>query len=77
MRLSIAHARQFLIHGLSDDTVPPAFSADYVSTKKKRTKHEKEDVHLLQIPGADHFDLIDPRSPAWKQVEDTVRQSIG
>ena len=77
MRLSIPHARQFLIHGLSDDTVPPAFSADYVSTKQKRTGSEKEDVHPLQITRADHFDLIDPRSAAWKQVEDTVRQSIG
>jgi acetyl esterase/lipase len=77
VRLSIPQARQCLIHGLSDDVVPPAFSADCVSTKRKRTGNEKEDVHLLQIPGAGHFDLIDPRSPAWKQVEDTIRQLIG
>jgi len=30
-------------------------------------------VQLLEIP-AFHFDLIDPRTPAWKQVEDTVLQ---
>jgi acetyl esterase/lipase len=77
MRLAIPHARQCLIHGAADDTVPVEFSREYVSTKHKRTGSEKEDVHLLQIPGADHFDLIDPRSPTWKQVEDTVRQLIG
>jgi len=33
---------------------------------------KKEDVHLLEIPEADHFDLIDPRTPAWKRIEQTV-----
>ena len=70
MQLSIPHARQWLIHGSADDTVPPEFSRDYVSTKKK----QKEDVHLIEIQGADHFDLIDPQSKAWAQVQRTVIQ---
>jgi acetyl esterase/lipase len=74
MQLSIPHAHQWLLHGSADDTVPPAFSRDYVSAKQKRVP--KEDVHLLEIAGADHFDLIDPRSAAWKQVEQTVLQSV-
>lgn len=65
-------AQQWLIHGQADDTVPPAFSRDYVAAKQKRLK--MEDVHLVDIPGADHIDLIDPRSAAWKQVEHTVLQ---
>ena len=69
MQLSILQARQWLIHGSTDDTVPPAFSRDYVDLKKKRSGKEKEDVHLLEIRGADHFDLIDPKSAAWPQVE--------
>jgi acetyl esterase/lipase len=74
MQLSIPQARQWLIHGSADDTVPPAFSRDYVSAKQRRAGKETEDAHLLEISGAGHFDLIDPRSKAWKQVEETVLQ---
>lgn len=73
MRLAIPNAKQWLIHGSADDTVPPAFSRDYVAGKLRRP--QKEDVHLVEIAGADHFDLIDPRSRAWKQVEEVVLQS--
>jgi acetyl esterase/lipase len=72
MQLAIPQARQWLIHGSADDVVPPAFSRDYVTAKQKRTGKKKEDVRLLEISAADHFDLIDPRTPAWKQVEHTV-----
>jgi acetyl esterase/lipase len=74
MQLSLPRARQWLIHGSADDTVPPAFSSDYVAAKQKRADREREDVHLLSISGADHFDLIDPKSAAWQQVEQTVFQ---
>jgi len=72
MHLSIANARQWLIHGESDDTVPPVFSRDYVARKRSA----KENVHLLEISGASHLDLIDPHSAAWKQVEQTVLASL-
>ena len=74
MELSIPQARQWLIHGSADDVVPADFSRDYVAAKQKRSGKEKEDVHLLEISGAGHFDVIDPRSAAWKQVEETVLQ---
>jgi acetyl esterase/lipase len=77
MKLSIAQARQRLIHGLSDDIVPAAFSRDYVAAKQIRAGKQKEDAQLLEIPGASHFDLIDPRTPAWKQVEQTILQLVG
>ena len=35
MELSIPHARQWLLHGKDDDTVPPEFSRDYATQKKK------------------------------------------
>jgi len=66
MQLAIPQARRWLIHGTADDTVPLAFSRDYVR------KHKSEDVHLLEIPAADHLDVIDPLSLAWKQVNETV-----
>jgi acetyl esterase/lipase len=74
--LSIPHARQWLIHGSNDDVVPPDFSREYVAAKQKWSGSQKEDVHLLEIVGADHFDLIDPRSAAWKQVQETVLQLL-
>lgn len=76
LQLSLPQARQWLIHGSADDVIPPEFSRDYVAAKQKRHAGEKEDAHLLEISGADHFDLIDPRSKAWEQVQKTVRELI-
>jgi len=61
-------AVQWLIHGTADDVVPAWLSRGYVEQKKKRG----EDVHLLEIPQAGHFDLIDPHSEAWPRVEATL-----
>jgi acetyl esterase/lipase len=77
MQLAIPNARQWLIHGAADDIVAPGFSRDYVNAKQKHGGREKEDVHLLEIPGGDHFDLIDPRTSAWKEVEQTVFRLLG
>jgi acetyl esterase/lipase len=76
MQLTIPNTRQWLIHGSVDDIVPIAFSRDYVTAKQKRTGRKKETVHLLEIAGAGHFDLIDPRTNDWKQVEQTVVQLL-
>lgn len=74
MELSIPKATaQWIIHGLADDVVPPNFSREYV--QKKRAKGE--DVHLLEIAEAGHFELIDPRSAAWSKVEGVVRHEAG
>ncbi|MGA9529079.1 MAG: alpha/beta hydrolase [Terriglobales bacterium] len=72
MQLSIPHATQVLIHGSADDIVRVDFSRDYVAAKHK----QKENVELCEISGAGHFDLIDPRSPAWKTVEQSVLQLL-
>jgi len=76
MQISIPHARQWLICGTKDADVPPEFSRDYVASKQKRSGAQKEDVHLLEIEGADHYDLIDPRAAAFKEVEQTVKKFI-
>lgn len=64
--------KQGIIHGSADDVVPVSFSRDYVEKKEKA----KENVRLLEIQGADHFDLIDPRSKAWTQVVAAVLDAI-
>ena len=72
MKLAIA-SRQRLVHGAKDDIVPPIFSRDYVSAKRKM----KEDARLVEIADAGHFDVVDPRSKAWKVVETTVMEAAG
>jgi acetyl esterase/lipase len=75
MQLPIPKVPQWLIHGSADETVPPAFSREYVSAKQ--TGASREDTHLLEIAGANHFDLIDPRSAAWNQVRDSILRLLG
>jgi acetyl esterase/lipase len=72
MRVAIS-ARQFLVHGLNDDVVPVAFSRDYVSAKQKM----KEDARLLVVAGAGHFEVVDPRAGAWREVERVVVEAVG
>jgi len=72
MKLAIA-AGQWLVHGKDDDIVPPEFSRDYVSAKQKM----KEDARLVAIAGAGHFEVVDPRSGAWRDVERAVVDAAG
>jgi acetyl esterase/lipase len=76
MQLSIPKARQWLIHGTIDDIVPPDLTRNYVAAKQNRTGKDREDIHFLEIAHAGHFDLIDPRSAAWKHVEGTILQLL-
>jgi acetyl esterase/lipase len=79
MQLSIPQARQTLIHGAADDIVPADFSRDYVSSRQKRAANEKtlrQNASLIEITGAGHFDLIDPRTEAWKQVVRSVQELL-
>jgi kynureninase len=45
-----------LVHGTDDDTVPLAMSRAFKAGR------------LIEIPGAGHYDLIDPQSLAWPRV---------
>ena len=45
-----------LVHGIDDDTVPLRMSQAFAAG------------HLIEIPEAGHFDLIDPQSRAWRRV---------
>jgi acetyl esterase/lipase len=72
MKLAIG-ARQWLVHGAVDDVVPPAFSHDYVGAKQKM----KENPRLVEIAGARHFEVVDPGSGAWKDVERVVMEAAG
>jgi acetyl esterase/lipase len=53
-----------LMHGTADDIVPLSVSKDYLTARSA----EPDAVRLIELPGADHFDLIDPRSTPWTTV---------
>ena len=72
MELSITHARQWLLHGADDDTVPVEFSRDYAAQKKK----VGERVELIEVAKAGHFDFIDPRSEAFQKVKGAVMSAL-
>jgi acetyl esterase/lipase len=72
MKLAVA-ARQWLVHGTEDDIVPPAFSRDYIGVKQKM----KEEARLVEIAGAGHFEVVDPRAGAWREVERVVVVAVG
>lgn len=72
MKLTI-HAPQRLVHGSVDDIVPPKLSKDYGTAKKKM----QEDVRLVEIAGAGHFEIVDPRAAAWKEVQQVILNSVG
>jgi acetyl esterase/lipase len=56
--------RQVLIHGDQDDTVPIEISRRY----RDAAHREGDDVTLIELPGAGHFELIDPRAREWATV---------
>ena len=68
MEIAVAQARQWIVVGKDDDVVPPELSREYVRAKKSA----KENVELVEIAGAGHFELIDPGSQAFARVRETV-----
>ena len=53
-----------LVHGERDVVVPVSVARSYVA------RHPR--AGLVEVPGAGHFALIDPRSPAWPAVVHAV-----
>jgi acetyl esterase/lipase len=63
---------QRVIHGDRDDTVPIEISRAYVAAAQKRG----DDCTLTVPEGAGHFELIDPRAAAWKQVRGAIGKFV-
>jgi pimeloyl-ACP methyl ester carboxylesterase len=54
-----------LVHGTADDVVPCQMSERYA----ERARAARDDVACSLLPGAGHFDVIDPLSAWWSRVE--------
>lgn len=59
---------QRLIHGELDDIVPIEVAARH----QIRAASLGDDCRLIRLPGAGHFEAIDPRSKEWSIVEHTI-----
>jgi acetyl esterase/lipase len=55
---------QLLVHGLRDDLVPPSQSRDYAEAARAAG----DEVEVVELADADHFDVIEPGDPAWETV---------
>jgi acetyl esterase/lipase len=64
--------RQTLIHGEADDTVPVALSEAYAEAARVAG----DEVELEILPGAGHFELVDPRAAQWPRVVTAIRTSL-
>jgi acetyl esterase/lipase len=63
---------QRVLHGTNDDIVPLEISRRYVAAAKK----SGDDSKLIEVAGAGHFELIDPRSSAWPVVKEVVLELV-
>jgi acetyl esterase/lipase len=60
---------QLLVHGTADDRVPFAHAERYA----ERARAAGDDCSLLALDGVDHFDVIDPRTEAWRAIGEALR----
>ncbi|MFE1165944.1 alpha/beta hydrolase family protein [Nocardiopsis sp. NPDC058789] len=64
---------QLLVHGDADQRVPVEHSRDYVAAARAAG----ETVDYREVPGIDHFAVIDPERAAWRQVRDALAHGWG
>lgn len=73
MRLVPAGPQIWLLHGLGDDRVPFTMMLDY-AREARATGIPAADATCVLLPGAGHFELIDPLSQEWPQVVDAFQR---
>jgi pimeloyl-ACP methyl ester carboxylesterase len=57
-------AAQLLVHGEADELVPLAHALRYV----RKAEQLGDRVRVERYPDMGHFDMLDPRHPAWHTV---------
>ncbi|MFG1915101.1 alpha/beta hydrolase family protein [Micromonospora sp. NPDC048898] len=59
-----ARTRTVVLHGSEDQQVPVEMSRGFVT----EATAAGSDISLVELPGCEHFGLIDPESTAWPRV---------
>lgn len=65
--------RHVLVHGSDDDVVPAAHSRDYAAAAREAG----DEVELVEIAAAGHFDVVDPVHEAWRAVVGRLPRLLG
>jgi acetyl esterase/lipase len=60
--------KQEIVSGRLDKIVPTHFAVEYTA----KAKAAGDNATALDIAGAGHFELIDPTSEAWKEIEPII-----
>jgi acetyl esterase/lipase len=63
---------QVLVHAADDDVVPPSQTARYAEAAVAAG----DDVTVVDLGAGGHFDLIDPRTPAWAAVAPVLQNRL-
>ena len=63
---------QVLFHGTADVHVPIEVSRAYA----KAALAANDPVTYIELPGVDHFDMIDPRSEAWERIVKSLKDIL-
>jgi acetyl esterase/lipase len=65
--------RHVVVHGTDDETVELAMSEAYVAAAREAG----DDVELIRLDGAGHFEPVDPQAAEWPTVVDAIRSLLG
>jgi acetyl esterase/lipase len=63
---------QWLVQGTEDDQIPPKLPERW----SERGHRIGDQVTLEIIPGADHFDVVDPESKYWPRVQSVLAAAL-
>jgi fermentation-respiration switch protein FrsA (DUF1100 family) len=63
---------QVLIYGADDMNVPYEIATRYYEAARSRG----DPVSLLSLPGAGHFECVDPNTREWTAVQEAVARAI-
>lgn len=67
-RLLPLQVPQVLVHGTEDDVVPLILSTKY----REKAVAAGDDVRVIELPGVEHFKVIDPASEAWPPIVEAM-----
>lgn len=63
---------QLLVHGTADDSVPFELSEGYVAAARAAG----DEATLLPLPGAGHFEVIDPLAHEWPEILAAIEKLV-
>jgi acetyl esterase/lipase len=63
---------QWVVHGTADESVPYAISERYAA----RARAAGDDVTFVRLEGVGHFEVVDPETSVWGQVQEVIEEAL-